>query len=309
MDAQLDLGAASGAAEPVTWSARSIDGAVSSGWSWVRSAAMARLVEALGGPSTASLPEGMFDLVRWSSQTLDTRNGVERQLAQPVTFPDDHIAALLAAAHPLGLMRTDRPRLPEYDLIVVLGGTATANLLRARLAAESQRGGMRVGGIIGLGAPRLLEPHERRTEPSTSGLRTEAEHLRQTMAEAFSIPVRSTTDESDQTYVGSDGRELRILSAPSARPGRRADTRDATRFLLSKIDASARRRVLIVTSAIYASYQFLVIAPLALTGGTKYVELIGTPTASDAPRALLAQRIAQEIHATFATLADLAAPA
>jgi hypothetical protein len=54
----------------------------------------------------------------------------------------------------------------------------------------------------------------------------------------------------------------------------------------------------VITSAIYVPYQFLTAAPRLLSGEPAHVEVIGTPTATDVHRGLLAHRIGQEIHAT-----------
>jgi hypothetical protein len=63
--------------------------------------------------------------------------------------------------------------------------------------------------------------------------------------------------------------------------------------------------MLIITSAIYAPYQFFVGAPIALSDGAERVELVGTPTSADGNTKLLAQRIGQEIHGALNTAAKL----
>jgi hypothetical protein len=63
--------------------------------------------------------------------------------------------------------------------------------------------------------------------------------------------------------------------------------------------------VLLITSAIYAPYQFFTSAPLLLARGVGWVELVGTPTATDRAGQLLAQRLGQEIHSAIAGAVEL----
>jgi hypothetical protein len=58
-----------------------------------------------------------------------------------------------------------------------------------------------------------------------------------------------------------------------------------------------RRHVLIITSTIYAPYQFFVGAPVVLSDGAEHAELVGSPTGTDGDTNLLAQQIAQEVNA------------
>jgi hypothetical protein len=263
------------------------------------------LVDALGGPPVVDVGQDLPALVRWSSRTLDTRMGAERQAAAPITFPDPKVAALLTAAGPLGLLRTQTPTLPRYDMTVVLGGTTTGNELRTKLAAEFASKGMVLGQVVGLAADRAITPGER----DASGHRTEAGHLDSLLTVALGrehpepwneVHALQSIDPAKSQHRGSG---TRTLTAPSSRPGRRADTEDAILFLAHEVLPAWRRRVLVITSAIYAPYQFLVVAPPLIERRSRHVELVGTPTATDGPPESLAQRVAQEIHATVVTLA------
>jgi hypothetical protein len=95
------------------------------------------------------------------------------------------------------------------------------------------------------------------------------------------------------------------MAAPTSDPARRANTADAVMFVAQRIPASQRRRVLVITSAIYVPYQFLVVAPDLLVNGSSYAEMIGTPTATDGDPSLTAQRIGQEIHTAVTAAARL----
>jgi len=142
-----------------------------------------------------------------------------------------------------------------------------------------------------------------------AGYRTESEHLESvltaTFGRAVSGPwgVADRQRDLDSENLGLERSGIRMLTAPSSRPGWRADNGDAIQYLADRVPPPWRRSVLVVTSAIYVPYQFLVIAPLLLAEGSQRVEVVGTPTSTDGPPALLAQRVAQEVHATIVTLA------
>lgn len=101
----------------------------------------------------------------------------------------------------------------------------------------------------------------------------------------------------DHEFDTATGTSLRVLVAPSSSAHRRANTSDGLAFLLDRIPLVRRRHVLIITSAIYAPSQFFAGAPVVSSDGAEHVELVGTPTGTDGDTNLLAQRIAQEVHA------------
>jgi hypothetical protein len=93
------------------------------------------------------------------------------------------------------------------------------------------------------------------------------------------------------------GTNLRVLVAPSSSAHRCVNTSDSLMFLLDRISLAQRRHVLVITSTMHAPYQFFAGAPVVLSDGVDHVELVGTPTGTDGDTNLLAQWIAQEIHA------------
>jgi len=101
------------------------------------------------------------------------------------------------------------------------------------------------------------------------------------------------------------GRKLRLLVAPSDPAGRRANTSESLAYLVGRVPADERRTLLLVTSAIYAPYQYFASAPLLLAANTGYLELVGTPTSTNGDRQLLAQRIAQEIYSAISAALNL----
>ena len=288
-----------------SWSGSTVADAIDIGCAWLTSPPLSRLLHALGGPIVGDFRQDLLDLVQWSSDVLDTRRGSERQAVTPVALEDSHIGALVDAAGPLGMLHTPPPSLPRYDMTVVLGGTTTGNDLRARFAAELAVDGIAIGQVVGLAVERALMNDER----DATGYRTESEHLDAVLRALFAERVAGPLDGSDRKLdrqsesVVLERYGYRLLTAPSSRPERRTDTGDAIEYLADHVPPRERRSALIVTSAIYVSYQFLVVAPLLLAEGSQYVEVVGTPTATDGPRGVLAQRVAQEVHATIVTLA------
>lgn len=220
------------------------------------------------------------------------------------------MSALLAAARPLGMVDTPGPSRAAYDLTLLLGGTATGNRLRTRLLATALRGGLEAGAIVAVAADRPLSPSEL---AETHGVEppavTEWDDMGRVLDEELGPTTPASADAGRNAATGSpwrdveltagDGRPLRLLLPPSSRPNRRADTSDSVRFACERITAGRRRHVLLVTSAIYAPYQFFVTAPLLLARGTQTVELVGTPTTPSPDPECQAQRIAQEINSAI----------
>ncbi|MGH3754990.1 MAG: hypothetical protein ACRDRP_20290 [Pseudonocardiaceae bacterium] len=158
--------------------------------------------------------------------------------------------------------------------------------------------------LVAVTAERALSDHENASDPDSVADRTEWSNLLRYLADAFG-PLQAgalTTGGTgsaawqDHEFDTAIGTNLRVLAAPSSSAHRRANTSDGMAFLLDRIPLVQRRHVLIITSAIYAPYQFFVGAPVVLSDGAEHVELVGTPTATDGDANLLAQRIAQEVH-------------
>lgn len=271
--------------------------------SWLESVAFQRFTAALGGPNP---PIGDLEaLVKWSARILDTRRGTERRDAIPTTWTTDQIRGLLSAAGPLGLLETAAPCRASYDMTVLLGGATTGNRLRTALARDLADRGVDLGMLVAATAERALSDHEHASDPDSMEDRTEWANLLRYLADAFG-PLQAGAAATggtgsaawqDHEFDTAMGTNLRVLVAPSSSAHRRAHTSDSLAFLLYRISLVQRRHVLVITSAIYAPYQFFAGAPVVLSNGAEHVELVGTSTGTDGDTNLLAQRIAQEIHA------------
>lgn len=269
---------------------------------WLESAALQQLTAALGGPSPSVQELGTLE--RWSASTLDTRRGAERRDASPTAWTTGQTQALLAAAGPLGLLETAKPCRSSYEITILAGGATTGNRLRTTLARNLLDEGVDLGTLVAVTAERALSDHEHATDPDSVDDQTEWSNLLRHLADAFgplqvdeaNIGGTGSSTWQDLTFDTATDKNLRLLVAPSSSANRRANTSDGLRFVLERIPPLQRHRMLIITSAIYAPYQFFTGAPIVLSDGAEHVELVGTPTATDADTNLLTQRIAQEIH-------------
>jgi hypothetical protein len=79
-------------------------------------------------------------------------------------------------------------------------------------------------------------------------------------------------------------------------------------FLAQCEPALASQSALVITSAIYAPYQFFAAVGQLLTAGLGHAELTGTPTSTGGAPLLLAQRLGQEIHAAITAATALTGP-
>lgn len=287
------------------WAAQRVDQVVRLAADWLADPAIRELVRRLGGPATAS-PAALKE---WSSQTLDTRQGLERRDAPPVAWPVETIEAILDAATELGLICTASPSLRAYDVTVILGGTTTGNQLRVQCVSEVLRDRVDLGLIALLSAERCLGAREHESDPDSVG---ESEwqnllrHADLTFGPLQADPSRTGEEQGDHCLVGPAGRRLRVLIAPPPHGRPRPSTLDAARFLTERVPAWQRASMLLVTSAIYAPYQFFAVAPLLLNAGSRRVELIGTRTATRGrDRQRLAQLLAQEIHGGILSAVEL----
>ncbi len=222
-----------------------------------------------------------------------------------MTWTMNQIQELLSAAEPLGLLETAAPCRASYEITIVLGGATTGNRLRTALARDLTSRDVDLGMLVAVTAERALSDHEYASDPDSVEDRTEWANLLRNLADAFG-PLQSrvaTTGGTasaawqDHEFDTAMGRNLRVLVAPSSSAHRRANTSDGLAFLRDRIPLARRRHVLMITSAIYAPYQFFAGAPVILSDGAEHVELVGTPTGTDGDTNLLAQRIAQELHA------------
>lgn len=274
---------------------------------WLTGDVLEQLIRQLGGP--APVIEHLADLRVWSRSVLDTRRGAERREAQQLDLPHELLHALIEAAAPLGLVRTAAPIRSHYDAVIVLGGATTGNRLRTQLVRETLRT-VDTSLLVALASDRPISRSELVDEPDSFADATEWGNLVREFDESFGLEAdqcdTSLRTEHDQAYRTRAGIPVRVLVAP--RDGdRRPTTPQQLAFLRDRIAVSNRQSVLLVTSAIYAPYQFFTGADAVLVDGAVHAELTGTETAMTGDLQRLAQRIGQEIHAAIDAAARLVA--
>jgi hypothetical protein len=283
---------------------------------WIERPALARISACFDGPVPQFSPQGLADLERWSAERLDTRAGRERHEAPPVHLTPAQTTALTAAAPVLGLDRTAPPQRPTYACTVILGGTLTANRMRSLYVQEQRTRGTRTGLLVALGTARPLTETERRENPSTD-CESEAEDLAAVVSQTFAPLDQALPRERGGQGTAAwfeerrqgPGIELWVQSAPSTRPGARADTADCLAFLCSRLSPAHLTDLLLVTSAVYAPYTAFTAAPVLARAGVSTFEVVGTPSAAPTDRPRRAQYLAQEVHSTLRAISRaLASP-
>jgi hypothetical protein len=281
-----------------SWIAKSLPDLRAQARHWLTAPPLTELVTALGGPTVEDTQQSFQQLAAWTAATLDTRRGAERHDAEQVQQFSTHADAIIGAAGELGLLGTADQRRHDYDCLVILGGTATGNRLRTELAA-TLLGHLRTRLIIGAASERRLSEAESAAEPGSAGFDVEWRDLRTRMMQLLDLrPAAVATEEETEArllgYLRNHDTPVRLLVTPTV-DQRRPTTHDQVRHLRELLPPPSRRRVLLVTSAIYAPYQFFA-ATTELLPDASHVELVGTPTSTIGHQGLLTQRLLQEVH-------------
>jgi hypothetical protein len=251
---------------------------------WIEQPALRRIVEAEGGRWPSGSLEQKVEALHDFSARWDFRGGVER--LDISTSSQDHDESLLADAAELGMTTADRPTDDRYDHALVLGGTALASIYRLRRLYELREDGLDIGhtavltALRDIGEPELQIVRERAeiaavVDPSP---RTEFEVMTHAV-ELFSrssAEVERTPNENPHlaSAVARLG-DVLVLAAPSADPGRRANSRDNYDAYTGQIGPADS--VLVVTSSIYLPYQFFVALQALGWEQPRTIEAVGFP--------------------------------
>lgn len=247
-------------------------------------------------------------LAQWSAENLDASRDQEVSLTtrEPV---------LLELAERWGMLGTQAPQRDAYEATIMLGGTRTGNRLGTELAWGCAERKTKLGVLIaanaesGIGDP---DPHSDRD--ARDG---EWENVRRFVAQTFG-PLKPKAEEKGETdarawrdasFSSPTQPEIRLLAAPPLEGRSRANTADVFSFLQSRFCLSDYPHLLLITSAIYAPYQFFVAVPALLAAGAQYVEVIGTTTAAGEDRQLFATRLAQGTNDAIAAAVSVMGPA
>jgi hypothetical protein len=248
---------------------------------WVRSPALAVLVEEFGGSvGDGDLAETLDELERFSAERWDFRRGRERNLVVAPQFTTATERVVLAAARALGLEQgTAIGPLPKgradhvvvaYDDVLILGGLVRACLARPLYAArEIAAGRIEAACVTALGGFREIAGDEVGLVERITGdeVSDELHAMDAGVRNAFGVtePVRDEGESAEQVgaswrvreYVTAAGLPVRVVAAPSSEPGvRRANTPDAYAwFAMHLARLRPGQRILVVTTDIYVPYQ------------------------------------------------------
>lgn len=252
---------------------------------WIGQPALRRLVEAEGGHWPEGSLEEQVEALHDFSARWDFRGGAER-LEIESTSLKQHDDSLLTDAAELGMTAADRPASDRYDHALVLGGTALASIYRLRRLYELREEGLDIGQVAVLTALREVG------EPELQIVRERPEIARiveQSPQTEFDVMVRATelfsrssssvertanpnpNLESAQAQIG----DAVVLAAPSAEPGRRANSRDNYNVYANQIGTADS--VLVVTSSIYLPYQFFIALQALGWDQPRTIEAVGFP--------------------------------
>jgi hypothetical protein len=252
---------------------------------WIAHPAVRRLVEIDGGSwPTGTLEERVTALHEFSDR-WDFRRGASERLGINEAALDLDTDELMALAGDLGLTGAGMPADTTYNHGVVLGGTAFANINRVKRLFELRERGVSVDASACLTALRELGEDERalvetRREIASlvAGAVTEFDvmvkavtHFGGGAPEVSHTPNANPHLASARAQVG----DTLVLAAPSADPGRRANTRDNYDVYRDRI--ATRQSILVVTSSIYLPYQFFVALQAIGWENAATVEAVGFP--------------------------------
>jgi len=252
--------------------------------SWVRSAALSKLVEEFG----SKLPDelGLEKLVEWLlnfSDRWDYRKLQQEAAAKDIgegarwlvnssQITSQQKALIEDSAKTLGLIGINLPAEQSYDFVLVLGGARLSCYHRTHLAAEIiQQLKTQPKAVVLLGSARPVSESERdATNTYAPDAATEFD-LMNAGADAFfqseGIYEEENYDDPENqnsswkvrsNNISGHSYPLISLSAPSSDPEkRRANSADTYEFFFSKFNVAPGSSLLLVTSAIYVPYQQL----------------------------------------------------
>ncbi len=274
---------------------------------WLATPVLRKLVEDFGGtwPTDRKLAVRLSRLEKFS-EVWDCRGGRERFDAKGVSFNDDRLRLIAQSAHDLGLLLAAKPAFDHYDYAVVLGGTATSCLLRARLVCDLQRDGLRFGRIIFLGSERPISAAEREMADTYAlpGAETEYDLLMAAAEAEFGVRIEEGDPEfgdSGELAWRFDGYYITVINVPAGDSSRRTNTADQYKFLAEHYPLEKDKTILLATSQIYYPFHlFGALADLALPTGAA-VEVTGYPVEWAEGRSALRapQNVLQEIRSAL----------
>lgn len=314
---------------------------------WLRSEPI-RLLAALSGwrwPETGSVRDLARELADLSSDwdfrgRARARSGAH--FVERAAMPSDNDVVLpggktmdvhrvLSAADALGLVATHIDKMVQPTHVVILSGTARANVNRTSFAADVMtQYGFSPRHIVALGAHRELGENERAStrELGLADTGTEWTTLRDSLVQALDLGRAETQIESHpdrgepsdrfsrSAYYEwqrcDDDVQLYVVPSPNAQDEkpRPANTEHQLRWWIDHCaDVDSRSRVLVVTTQIYVPYQHMVaLRVVGVNGPGCYVMTAGVDGAGAkvSTRDFTARDYLQEVRSALLAARSLA---
>lgn len=234
---------------------------------WLGHPALHTLLERFGAPPPTA---GLDVVADWTSANWNFRAGRERNFLDPGALAPETDTLAVRLAAELGLVTPERPSLPEYDHLLILGGLIGGCVWRAEYAKHLLETGTRAQHVTAITGRRLLYDNETAllTVFGLPALLDESEVLREVVNRSFgpdglTVVARSPGETvpnaqwSVEEGLVPGGPPISVVMAPSSEPAtRRANTPDSYRFWAEEVaELSADDRILLVTSQTYVPFQ------------------------------------------------------
>lgn len=251
---------------------------------WLSTPALRQLVESEGGRWPAGELEERIAALHDFSTRWDFRSGAERlDIDDEADGLDERQA--IAAGDALGMTVADLPRSKRYDHGLALGGTALASIYRVKRLFELRDFDVEIARRAVLTALREIKSPELEIvaeRPDIAVIAEGAESEFDVMVRAVGAfagrepcVLRSPNENPHLASATAEVDDTLVLAAPSADPGRRANTRDNYNVYTERIGPTDS--VLIVTSSIYLPYQFFIALQALGWDVPRTIEAIGFP--------------------------------
>ena len=281
---------------------------------WIKNPKIRELVELTGGDfvETTNFSE-LFEFIFNYSRKWDFRsnngNSQERWNIKDFGVYVEREDDIKKIAKELGYM--DNPLFETTPTVIVpVGGARLSNLTRCEKAHEIYEKSSKIRAVVALSGLREINEIEiPYIETYSPGANNEFEAISSAMEKVFGLSeiefeesemfTNSNLSWVRRKYKDKEGVEFYSYAAPSLDGSRRANSYDSFLFLLKNFELSEDDNIAIVTSSIYAPFQYIRFLPIALESNLN-VEFIGGANGAFTN----ASNYCQEIKATFDAMKD-----
>lgn len=171
------------------------------------------------------------------------------------------------------------------DFILPLGGARIANFKRPEYAKEIiDKFNYKNINIVSLSTFRLISEKEKEDKINySSDIVYEFDAINKGLEKTFNVSVYNEEFSNNKninlkycirTYNNYKENKIYSVAAPSSNPEKRANSRDTFEFFFKKFNIKEKSNLLLITSQIYVTYQFLKFVDLAIENNIN-IECIG----------------------------------